>query len=76
LIGEKVDDPLKMYLNDIFTIGVNLAGLPGLSLMSGLSKEKLPIGTQLIGRWFDEPTLLNTAYALEKSLNIHNAPKI
>src|SRR5262247_2925823 len=56
-LGEKVDDPLQMYLEDIFTVSVNLAGLPGISLPCG-SSGKLPIGFQLIGRMFDEATIL------------------
>ncbi|MDA0712895.1 MAG: Asp-tRNA(Asn)/Glu-tRNA(Gln) amidotransferase subunit GatA [bacterium] len=72
LIGEKISDPLKMYLNDIFTISANLAGLPALSLMSGLSKTNLPLGTQIIGKPFDETVLLNAAFALEKALKIPN----
>ena len=57
-LGEKADDPILMYLNDVFTIPVNLAGLPGISVPCGLSPEGLPIGVQLIGRAFDEATLL------------------
>jgi aspartyl-tRNA(Asn)/glutamyl-tRNA(Gln) amidotransferase subunit A len=57
-IGERIDDPLQMYLADVFTVGVNLAGLPGISVPCGLSAAGLPIGLQLIGRPFDEATLL------------------
>ncbi len=64
--GEK-EDPLAMYLNDVFTIPVNLAGLPGLSVRCGFSMASLPIGLQLIGRAFDEPTLLRAAYAYERA---------
>jgi len=71
-IGEKVSDPMKMYLNDIFTISANLAGLPALSMCSGLSKKGLPIGTQLIGRPFEESAILNVAFALEQELKIQN----
>lgn len=66
-LGEKTDDPLKMYLSDIYTITVNLAGVPGLSLPCGLSREGLPIGLQLIGRRFDEAALLRAAYNLEQA---------
>jgi aspartyl-tRNA(Asn)/glutamyl-tRNA(Gln) amidotransferase subunit A len=66
-IGEKVDDPLTMYLSDIYTVSVNLAGLPALSLPCGKDKIGLPIGLQLIGRAFDECTILRIADALEKS---------
>lgn len=67
-LGHKISDPMKMYLNDIFTISANLAGLPALSLCSGFSKEALPIGTQLIGRPFEESVILNLAYTLEQEL--------
>jgi aspartyl-tRNA(Asn)/glutamyl-tRNA(Gln) amidotransferase subunit A len=65
-LGEKTDDPILMYLNDIFTIPVNLAGLPGVSVPCGVSPEGLPIGAQLIGRAFDEPTLLRAAAGIER----------
>ncbi len=65
-VGEKADDPILMYLNDVFTIPVNLAGLPGISVPCGLSPENLPIGLQLIGRAFDETTLLRAAAAMER----------
>ena len=67
-IGEKIDDPLKMYLSDILTIPVNLAGLPALSIPCGLSKDKLPIGMQLIGKHFDEAKILNIGYKFEKQI--------
>ncbi|MDZ4381838.1 MAG: Asp-tRNA(Asn)/Glu-tRNA(Gln) amidotransferase subunit GatA [Parvibaculum sp.] len=66
-IGEKTDDPLSMYLNDVFTVTVNLAGLPGISVPAGLSAEGLPLGLQLIGRTFDEETLLRAAFAIEEA---------
>jgi aspartyl-tRNA(Asn)/glutamyl-tRNA(Gln) amidotransferase subunit A len=65
-LGEKTDDPILMYLNDIFTIPVNLAGLPGISVPCGLSPAGLPIGAQLIGRAFDEATLLRVAAGIER----------
>jgi aspartyl-tRNA(Asn)/glutamyl-tRNA(Gln) amidotransferase subunit A len=65
-LGAKTDDPILMYLNDVFTIPVNLAGLPGISLPCGLSPAKLPIGLQLIGRAFDEVTLLRAAAGIER----------
>jgi len=65
-LGEKTDDPILMYLNDIFTIPVNLAGLPGVSVPCGVSPEGLPIGAQLIGRAFDETTLLRAAAGIER----------
>lgn len=70
-LGEKVSDPMQMYLNDIFTISANLAGLPALSLCSGLSSQRLPIGTQIIGRPFEESVVLNIAYALEQELKVN-----
>ena len=66
-IGARISDPLTMYLNDIFTVSTNLAGLPGLSVPFGRSAEGLPIGVQLIARHFDEQTMLNVGLALEKS---------
>ncbi len=67
-IGEKIDNPLDMYLNDIFTIPVNLAGLPGLSLPAGKDSNNLPIGLQIIGNYFQEKKLLNIAYNVEQCL--------
>ncbi len=71
-IGEKSDDPLQMYLSDIFTISCNLAGIPGLSLPCGFTKSpKLPIGLQLLGKPFGEETLLKLAHAYEQSTPFH-----
>jgi len=70
-LGEKLDDPLQMYLSDIYTIPVNLAGTCAMSLPSGFSAEGLPIGLQLIGKPFDEATLLHTAYAFEQATEWH-----
>lgn len=64
-LGEKLDDPLQMYLSDIFTVSVNLAGLPGISIPAGKDDSGLPIGVQLIGKPFDEVTLLQIARLLE-----------
>jgi len=64
-LGEKSGDPVEMYLNDIFTVTVNMAGLPGMSVPAGLSSEGTPLGLQLIGRPFDEETLFRTARAVE-----------
>jgi len=66
-IGEKSGDPVQMYLNDIFTVTVNMAGLPGISVPAGLSSEGTPLGLQLIGRPFDEETLFRTARAIEEA---------
>ena len=70
-VGEKITDPLEMYLSDIFTISVNLAGLPGLSLPCGVDAQGLPIGLQIVGQPFDEETVLRTAYAYEQSTDWH-----
>jgi len=66
-LGEKSEDPLQMYLSDVFTISVNLAGLPAISLPCGFSKAGMPIGLQLIGRAFEEETVLRAAHAYEQS---------
>jgi len=66
-LGRKQDDPVQMYLNDVFTVTVNLAGLPGISVPVGLDTTGLPLGLQLIGRPWEEGDLLNTAYALERA---------
>ena len=65
-LGEKTDDPLQMYLADVFTVSANLSGLPALSIPCGFSKQCLPIGVQFTGRAFDEPTLLRVADAYER----------
>ena len=70
-VGEKTQDPLQMYLSDIFTISVNLAGLPGLSLPCGFDSDGLPIGLQIIGKQFDETTILRIAFAYEQSTDWH-----
>ena len=64
-LGEKMDDPLAMYLNDVYTVPVNLAGLPGISVPCGFDNRRLPIGVQLIGKPFDEETLLRLGHAVE-----------
>ena len=73
-IGEKMDDPLAMYLNDVFTVPVNLAGLPGVSVPAGLSADGLPLGLQVIGRAFDEATMLRVAGVLESAANFTAKP--
>ena len=65
-LGQSLSDPIKMYLGDIYTISVNLAGLPGLSLPCGVDSKGLPIGLQLIGDCFQEKKLIQTAYTYEK----------
>ena len=66
-LGKEVSDPVEMYLNDVFTVTVNLAGLPGVAVPAGLDAQGLPLGLQLIGRPWEEGDLLNTAYALENA---------
>ncbi|MBP1948211.1 Asp-tRNA(Asn)/Glu-tRNA(Gln) amidotransferase subunit GatA [Virgibacillus litoralis] len=70
-IGEKVDDPLTMYANDILTIPVNLAGVPGISVPCGFSEKGLPFGLQIIGKHFDESTVYRAAYAYEQATDHH-----
>ena len=73
-IGEKSGDPLTMYLSDIFTIPVNLAGLPGMSVPCGFDEKGLPIGLQIIGRPLDEGLMLQTAYVLERERKVPRLP--
>jgi aspartyl-tRNA(Asn)/glutamyl-tRNA(Gln) amidotransferase subunit A len=75
-LGEKTEDPLAMYLNDIFTIPANLSGVPAISLPCGLDAEGLPIGLQLMGPHLDEPTVLRAAHALEQELGFDAVPPI
>ncbi len=70
-IGEKTSDPLQMYLSDIFTISVNLAGVPAISVPCGFTSNNLPIGLQFIGKHFDEESILKAAYAYEQSTDWH-----
>jgi aspartyl-tRNA(Asn)/glutamyl-tRNA(Gln) amidotransferase subunit A len=70
-IGEKTQDPLQMYLSDIFTISVNLAGVPALSVPCGFDSGGLPVGLQLIGKHFDETTILRIAFAYEQATEWH-----
>jgi aspartyl-tRNA(Asn)/glutamyl-tRNA(Gln) amidotransferase subunit A len=74
-LGEKSGDPVGMYLNDIFTVTVNMAGLPGLSVPAGLSSEGTPLGLQLIGRPFDEETLFRAARAIEQAAGPLGKPR-
>jgi aspartyl-tRNA(Asn)/glutamyl-tRNA(Gln) amidotransferase subunit A len=73
-IGEKSDDPIAMYLNDVFTVPANLAGLPAISLPGGLSADGLPLGLQVIGRAFDEATMLRVAAVLESAAQFKHLP--
>ncbi len=73
-VGEKMDDPIAMYLNDVFTVPSSLAGLPAISVPAGLGAEGLPLGLQLIGRAFDEETVLKVADVLEQAAGFDAAP--
>ena len=75
-IGDKSDDPVSMYLNDIFTVPVNLSGLPAISVPAGYDKNNLPLGLQLIGKAFDEQTILNLSLAIEKRANFKKNYKV
>lgn len=75
-LGEKVDDPLQMYLNDIFTIPANLAGIPGISVPCGLTGAGLPVGFQLLAGAFEEETLLRAAYAYEQAAGLDRRPDL
>ncbi|MDK2991086.1 MAG: aspartyl-tRNA(Asn)/glutamyl-tRNA(Gln) amidotransferase subunit, partial [Clostridiales bacterium] len=71
-IGERMDDPMEMYLSDVCTVPVNIAGLPAISIPCGLDSRGLPIGLQIIGKAFDEETILRVAYAFESNTPYHN----
>ncbi|HEY8697947.1 MAG TPA: Asp-tRNA(Asn)/Glu-tRNA(Gln) amidotransferase subunit GatA, partial [Rhizomicrobium sp.] len=73
-LGEKSNDPISMYLNDVFTVTVNLAGLPGISVPAGLTADGLPLGLQLIGRAFDEATVLRAGRAVERAADFTARP--
>jgi aspartyl-tRNA(Asn)/glutamyl-tRNA(Gln) amidotransferase subunit A len=65
-LGEKTDDPMAMYLSDIYTVTANLVGVPGISLPCGGTSEGLPIGIQILGKHFDEATVIRLAHAMEQ----------
>lgn len=67
-IDSKISNPLEMYLADICTVSVNIAGLPGISIPCGVDKDSMPIGMQLIGKAFDEETILKAAYSFEQEI--------
>jgi aspartyl-tRNA(Asn)/glutamyl-tRNA(Gln) amidotransferase subunit A len=73
-VGAKTADPVEMYLQDVFTVTVNLAGLPGISVPAGLTSNGLPLGLQLIGKAFDEATLLRAAQAIETAADFKHSP--
>jgi aspartyl-tRNA(Asn)/glutamyl-tRNA(Gln) amidotransferase subunit A len=70
-IGEKTDDPLTMYMSDVFTLSANLAGIPGISVPCGLSSGGLPIGLQIMGPHFSEDRLLKVAFDFEQHTDFH-----
>jgi aspartyl-tRNA(Asn)/glutamyl-tRNA(Gln) amidotransferase subunit A len=74
-IGEVAGDPIQMYLNDIFTVTVNMAGLPGISVPAGLSSEGTPLGLQLIGPAFGEPTLFRAGQVIEDAAGRFTPPE-
>lgn len=71
-MGESLSDPLKMYLGDIYTVMINLAGLPAASVPCGFDREGMPVGLQLIGRPFDEAGILQAARQYEQATQFHN----
>ncbi len=76
-LGEKIDNPLQMYLSDIYTISANLAGIPAISIPCGFSQDGLPIGLQILGKPFDEATIIRCAYTFEQNAQYHKKrPKI
>jgi aspartyl-tRNA(Asn)/glutamyl-tRNA(Gln) amidotransferase subunit A len=75
-IGENEDDPIKMYLNDVFTVPASLAGLPGISVPAGLSSDGLPLGLQILGRAWDEETVFRAAGTIERAANFTALPQI
>ncbi|MBX6376016.1 MAG: Asp-tRNA(Asn)/Glu-tRNA(Gln) amidotransferase subunit GatA [Acetobacteraceae bacterium] len=75
-MGEKTDDPVTMYLNDVFTVTANLAGLPGLAVPAGLDAQGLPLGLQVIGRAFDEETVFAVGAAIERAADFKALPRV
>ena len=74
--GENMDDPVKMYLNDVFTVPASMAGVPAISVPAGLASDGLPLGLQVIGRPFDEETIFAVAAALERAADFSAEPAI
>jgi aspartyl-tRNA(Asn)/glutamyl-tRNA(Gln) amidotransferase subunit A len=73
-LGEKVNDPLQMYLEDIFTISANLAGIPGVSVPAGFTSGRLPVGLQILAPIFEEGRLIRAAHAFERARALNDAP--
>jgi aspartyl-tRNA(Asn)/glutamyl-tRNA(Gln) amidotransferase subunit A len=74
-IGENEDDPIKMYLNDVFTVPASLAGLPGMSVPAGVDANGLPLGLQVLGRAWDEETVFRVGGVLEAAANFVAVPQ-
>ena len=74
--GERMDDPVKMYLNDVFTVPASMAGIPGMSVPAGLDASGLPLGLQVLGRPFDEETVFAVAGVLERAAGFRTKPRI
>jgi aspartyl-tRNA(Asn)/glutamyl-tRNA(Gln) amidotransferase subunit A len=74
-IGERMDDPVQMYINDVFTVPASLAGIPGISVPAGLSGAGLPLGLQVLGRPFDEETVLRAAGVIEGAAGFDTSPR-
>ena len=74
--GENMDDPVKMYLNDVFTVPASMAGVPGISVPAGLDAQGLPLGLQVIGRHFDEETVFAVGQSLQAAANFHALPDL
>jgi aspartyl-tRNA(Asn)/glutamyl-tRNA(Gln) amidotransferase subunit A len=71
-LGEKASDPVQMYLDDIYTVPINLAGLPGMSIPCGFGNKGLPVGLQIVGNYFDEARMLAVAHAFQQSTDWHS----
>ena len=74
--GEKMDDPIAMYLNDVLTVPASMAGLPAISVPAGLSGDGLPLGLHVIGRPFDESTVFKVGHAIEEAANFTATPQL
>ena len=75
-LGEKMDDPVTMYLNDVFTVPASLAGVPAMSVPAGLSADGLPLGLQVIGKHFDEETVFAVSAAIENAAGFSALPEV
>jgi len=73
-IGENEDDPIKMYLNDVFTVPASMAGVPGMSVPAGFDAHGLPLGLQILGKPWDEATVLQVGHAIEKAAALNLSP--